>query len=153
VETYGTVPARPRTATKRREHALAQLATQHELWLATGSETGPHMIPVCYVWDGQHITMSTFEDSPTTTNIRANRTARVAIGHPDDVTMIDGSVTPIPVAEIEPDVADAYARVSHDPRVMPGLVYLRFTPRRVQVWNGFHEFTNRTVMRNGRWSV
>lgn len=149
----GTRPAQPRTTTQRREHAQAQLATQHELWLATGSETGPHMIPVCYVWDGQRITMATFEDSPTAANIRANRTARVAVGHHDDVTMIDGSVMPIAVAEIEPDIADAFAQVSHDPRVMPGFVYLRLTPRRVQVWNGFHEFTDRTVMRNGSWSV
>jgi general stress protein 26 len=152
VTTYET-GAPPRTTTQRREHALAQLAAQHELWLATGGETGPHMIPVCYVWDGLHITMATFEDSPTAANIRANRTARVAVGHHDDVTMIDGSVTLVPVAEMEPGIADAFARVSHDPRVMPGLVYLRFTPRRVQVWNGFHEFTNRTVMRNGSWSV
>jgi hypothetical protein len=146
-------PPQPRTTTQRREHALDQLASQHELWLATGSEAGPHMIPVCYVWDGQHITMSTFEQSPTAANIRSNSTARVAIGGHDDVTMIDGSVMLVPVAEIEPEVADAYARVSHDPRVMPGLMYLRFTPRRAQVWNGFHEFTNRTVMRDGAWSI
>jgi hypothetical protein len=148
-----TMQAPPRTTTQRREHALAQLATQRELWLATGSETGPHMIPVCYVWDGEHITMATFESSPTVRNIWATGTARVAIGSYDDVTMIDGRVTLIPVADIQTDVADAYAQVSHDPRAMPGLVYLRFTPQRAQVWNGFHEFTDRTVMRDGAWFI
>jgi general stress protein 26 len=147
-----TMTPRPRTTTQRRHHAEAQLAGQHELWLATGSDAGPHMIPVGYVWDGQHITMATFEHSPTTANVRANHAARVAIGSHDDVTMIDGAVTLIPVPEIETDIADACAQVSHDPRAMPGLVYLRLTPRRVQVWNGFHEFTNRTVMRDGTWS-
>lgn len=144
-------PTAPRTTEQRREHALAQLQNQHELWLATGSEAGPHLIPVGYVWDGEHLTMATFEHSPTAANLRANRLARVAIGHHDDVTMIDGTVTFVAVADIEPGVADAFAQVSHDPRVMPGLVYLRFTPRRTQVWNGFHEFTNRTVMRGGAW--
>jgi hypothetical protein len=92
--------------------------------------------------------MATFEHSPTAANLRANGQARVAIGHHDDVTMIDGTVTF--VADVEPGIADAFARVSHDPRVVPGLVYLRFTPR-AQAWNGFHEFVNRTVMRGGAW--
>lgn len=144
-------PPQPRTTTQRQEHALSQLATQRELWLATGGESGPHMIPLSYVWDGEHITMATFEQSRTTDNVRVNGTARVAVGGYDDVTMIDGTVTLVPVADMAADVADAYARVSFDPRAMPGLVYLRFTPRRVQVWNGFHEFTDRTVMRDGAW--
>jgi hypothetical protein len=146
-----SVPPEPRTTTQRRDHALAQLRTQHELWLATGGPAGPHLIPVNYVWDGEHLTMATFEHSPTTANLRANGKARVAIGHHDDVTMIDGTVTLVAVADIEPGVADAFARVSHDPRVMGTHVYLRFTPRRAQVWNGFHEFANRTVLRDGTW--
>ncbi|GAB3433566.1 pyridoxamine 5'-phosphate oxidase family protein [Flindersiella endophytica] len=148
-----TTPAPPRSTAERREHALAQLAGRHEVWLATGSQTGPHLIPVCYVWDGSHLTMATFEHSPTVANLRANGTARVAIGHHDDITMIDGTVELVPVAEIEPGIADAFAKVSHDPRVLPGFVYLRLTPGRVQVWNGFHEFAGRTVMRDGSWSV
>lgn len=144
-------PPVPRTTTERREHALAQLRTQHQLWLATGSEAGPHLIPVAYVWDGEHVVMATFEPSPTAANLRANGQARVAIGHHFDVTIIDGTVAFVAVADLEPDLADAFARVSHDPRVMPGLVYLRFAPRRAQVWNGFHEFTNRTVMDGGTW--
>lgn len=146
-----SAPPEPRTTTQRREHALTQLRTQHELWLATGSDAGPHLIPVNYVWDGEHLTMATFEHSPTAANLRANGKARVAIGRHDDITMIDGTVTFVAVADIESGIADAFARVSHDPRVMPGLVYLRFTPRRAQVWNGFHEFANRTVMRGGAW--
>lgn len=148
-----TTPVPPRSTAERREHALAQLAGQHEIWLATGSEEGPHLIPVCYVWDGRRLTMATFEQSPTVANVRATGKARVAIGHHDDVTMIDGTVELIPVVEIETGIADAFAKVSHDPRVMPGFVYLRLTPSRVQVWNGFDEFAGRTVMRDGTWAA
>ena len=146
-----SAPPEPRTTTQRREHALTQLRNQHELWLATGGEAGPHLIPVNYVWDGEHVTMATFEHSPTGANLRANRKARVAIGHHDDVTMIDGTVAVVAVADIEPRIAESIARVSHDPRVMPGLVYFRLTPGRAHVWNGVHEFANRTVMRDGAW--
>ena len=143
--------APPRSTAKRRDHALAQLADQHELWLATGSQAGPHLIPVCYVWDGRLITMATFEHSPTVANVRATGTARVAIGHHADVLMIDGTVALVPVAGISAELGDAFARVSHDPRTTPGFVYLSFTPERVQVWNGFHEYAGRTVMRGGAW--
>ncbi|GAB3766325.1 pyridoxamine 5'-phosphate oxidase family protein [Microlunatus parietis] len=144
-------PPAPRSTTQRREHAQAQLRNRYELWLATGGVAGPHLIPVNYVWDGAQLIMATFEASPTVANLRVNAAARVAVGDHDDVTMIDGTVALVPVGELEPDLAEAFARVSHDPRVMPGLIYLRFRPRRAQVWNGFHEFTNRTVMRDGTW--
>lgn len=145
-----TVPA-PRSTTQRREHAQAQLRDRHELWLATGGPAGAYLIPVNYVWSGESVIMATFDPSPTVANLRGNSAARIAIGDHGDVTMIDGTATVLPVADLEPELAEAFARVSHDPRVMPGLVYLRFRPRRTQVWNGFHEFTNRTVMRDAIW--
>ena len=80
-----------------------------------------------------------------------NASSRLAIGDPDEVTIIDGTVSLIAVHDIEPDIADAFAKVSHDPRVVPGFVYLRLEPRRVLVWNGFHEYAHRTVMRRGKW--
>ncbi len=54
-------------------------------------------------------------------------------------------------AEVPPAPADALARVTQDPRRIPGLVYLRCRPDRILVWNGFHEFENRTVTAGGRW--
>jgi hypothetical protein len=42
------------------------------------------------------------------------------------------------------------ARASgNDPRSVPGLVYIRLTPQRMQVWRAVAEFTGRTVMRAG----
>ncbi|MFC7623618.1 pyridoxamine 5'-phosphate oxidase family protein [Microlunatus sp. GCM10028923] len=146
-----SAPPVPRTTSQRREHAQAQLRERHEVWLATGGPAGPHLIPVNYVWGGTELIMATFDPSPTVANLRDRPAARVAIGDHDDVTMIDGTVALVPAGDLEPDLAEAFARVSHDPRAMPGLVYLRFRPRRAQVWNGFHEFTNRTVMRDGVW--
>ena len=57
----------------------------------------------------------------------------------------------MPVDQIASSTVDALARVTHDPRVMPGLTCLQVAPRRILVWNGFHEFEGRTVMADGRW--
>lgn len=61
---------------------------------------------------------------------------------------LDAFVAP---TEMATPVADRYAAVSHDPRHMPGYVYIRLRPERIQVWNGYHEFSGRTVMLNGQW--
>ncbi|MEV4673592.1 MULTISPECIES: hypothetical protein [Actinomadura] len=67
--------------------------------------------------------------------------------------MIDTSASLMDVLDIDADIAERYAEVSTDPRTTPEgtFVYLRLHPRRIQVWNGFHEFVGRTVMRHGRW--
>ncbi|MEO3762602.1 hypothetical protein [Streptomyces sp. B8F3] len=63
-------------------------------------------------------------------------------------TVLDGL---LPVREMTTDVADRFAAVSNDPRQMPGYVYIRLLPRRIQVWNGFHELSGRTVILKGEW--
>jgi Pyridoxamine 5'-phosphate oxidase len=142
----------PRSISERREAARDTLRAHHQLWLATGRDSrGAHLIPVSFLWDRVHLTMATLVRSRTMTNLRANPTARAAVGRTDDVVMIDGDVTLVDVAGMDPEIADRYARVSHDPRAMPGFVYLRLTPVRIQVWNGFHEYGGRTVMLDGRW--
>lgn len=146
------IPTRPRTRDERRRAALEMLRTHHQLWLTTGGTTrGAHLIPVAFVWNGDHITMATFARSRTIDNLREHPTARVAIGRTDDVVMIDGTVALVEVPDIDPAAADRFAAVSHDPRAMPGFVYLRLTPTRIQVWNGFHEYAGRTVMSEGGW--
>lgn len=135
------------------------LQNRDRLWLSTGNSSGPHLIPVGFIWDGRHITMATRERSVTTSNIRINGTARVAIGEPDDVTIVDGTVSIFNIADIEPEIANALAGEianvlagsRHSDKVLPGRVCLRLKPTRILVWNGFHEYTNRTVMRDGRW--
>lgn len=99
------------------------------------------------------IPVPTFASSRTVANITANPQARVAIGDTADVVMIDTRASLLNVSAIGTDIADRYAQVSTDPRSYPEgtFGYLRLRPRRVQVWNGFHEFVGRTVMRDGRW--
>jgi general stress protein 26 len=142
----------PRSLDERRNAAIELLESNHQLWLATGSDGhGAHLIPVAYAWDGAHLIMATFESSRTTANLRSRSRARAAIGEPTNLVMIDGDVTLIDPADMDPAAADRYACVSFDPRALPGLVYLSLVPTQMQVWNGFHEFHGRTVMRDGQW--
>ncbi|TDC15167.1 hypothetical protein E1265_27155 [Streptomyces sp. 8K308] len=146
------MPSTPRSLPQRRAAALQRLDTNVHLWLSTASDGhGAHLIPVAYVWDGGRLTMATFVQSRTMANLKANPHARVAIGTTSDVVMIDGLVEFVEVADIDTDSAERFARVSHDPRAMPGFRYLRMAPTRIQVWNGFNEYAGRTVMANGTW--
>lgn len=137
---------------ERRRAALDLLGSNFQLWLTTARDGhGAHLIPVAYVWDGTCLTMATLDRCRTSANLRANPRARVAIGEPSDLVMIDGEATLISPAAMDPVTAESYARVSFDPRELPGLTYLRLVPTQMQVWNGFHEFHGRTVMANGEW--
>ncbi|GAA5090402.1 pyridoxamine 5'-phosphate oxidase family protein [Nocardia iowensis] len=145
-------PPTPRSLGQRRADALKRLGTNHQMWLATAGEGyGPHLIPVSYTWNTNTLTTATFEHSRTVANLHATPRARVAIGDTADVIMIEATASLIPVDAIDPTAADGYAQVSHDPRTMPGFVYIQLAPQRIQVWNGFHEFTGRTVMADGQW--
>ena len=141
----------PRSTAQRLAAALEMLQSRDRLWLSTGNSSGPHLIPVGFLWDGKYITMATREHSVTTSNIRINGVARVAIGEPDDVVIVDGTVSIISIADIEPEIANAIAGLRHSDTVLPERVCLRLSPTRILVWNGFHEYANRTVMRDGRW--
>jgi hypothetical protein len=144
----------PRSLAKRRSYARKRLESGFQMWLATGSDGhGAHLIPVAYVWDGSVLYTATFASSRTVANIRAHPQARVALGDTADVVMIDTSASLLGVPDIGADIAEHYGNVSTDPRNHPEgtFVYLRLQPRRIQVWNGFHEFAGRTVMSDGRW--
>ncbi|WP_350276136.1 pyridoxamine 5'-phosphate oxidase family protein [Kribbella sp. HUAS MG21] len=144
----------PRSLAERRAAARDRLQTGFQLWLATGSDShGAHLIPVAYAWDGTALCTATFAKSRTVANIEARPQARVALGDTADVVMIDTRASLVHVPDIDAEIAEHYAGVSTDPRSYPDgtFVYLRLHPRRIQVWNGLHEFTGRTVMRDGRW--
>ena len=122
------------------------------MWLSTGGRSGPHLIPVAFVGDDDAIVTATGESSKTVRNLRETGRARVAVGTTSDVVMVDTVLDGlVPVPEVATDVADRFAAVSHDPRKMPGYLYIRLRPRRVQVWNGFHELQGRTVILKGEW--
>jgi stage V sporulation protein SpoVS len=143
------VQARP--LPERRQAAIEHLRSHSNLWPATASDgRGPHLIPASYWWDGSRLTTATFEDSRTVKNVRAQPRVRASVGSTADVLMIDA--TAVIVAVIDTAAAEGYARASgNDPRSVPGFVYVRLTPERMQVWRGVAEFTGRTVMRGGVW--
>lgn len=145
------IPAR--SLAERRQDAQTQLRGGGHCWLATSSDGhGPHLIPVSFWWDGAGLTTATFDDSVTARNIRAQPRVRVSVGTTTDVLMIDAVAAIVPVAGIDPDEADGYARASRtDPRKIPGFTYVRLAPRRMQAWRNPAEFAGRTVMRGGRW--
>ncbi len=143
-----------RSLTERRTYARERLQAGCQLWLATGSDgRGAHLIPVAYVWDGSALTTATFASSRTVANLEAHPQARVAVGDTADVVMIDTGASLIKVPDLAADLAERFAKVSTDPRRAPEgtFVYLSLQPRRIQVWNGLHEFVGRTVMSGGHW--
>lgn len=122
------------------------------MWLATGGRSGPHLIPVAFVGDDDALVTATGENSRTVRNLRETGRARVAVGTTSDVVMVDTVLDGLlSVPEVTADVADRFAAVSRDPRRLPGYLYIRLLPRRVQVWNGFHELSGRTVILKGEW--
>lgn len=146
-------PVPARSLAERRQWALDQLRAESHCWLATSSDgRGPHLIPVSFWWDGSRLTTATFAGSRTAKNIEAQPEVRVSVGATTDVLMIDALAGIVPVAGIDPAEADGYVRSSRiDPRSVPGFVYVRLEPRRMQVWRGQSEFAGRTVMRDGAW--
>jgi hypothetical protein len=144
----------PRGLAERQAHARQRLGSGFQMWLATGSDGhGAHLIPVAYVWDGSVLHTATFARSRTVANIQGHPQARVALGDTADVVMIDTGASVVGAGDIGADIAERYATVSTDPRTHPEgvFVYLSLQPRRIQVWNGFHEFAGRTVLWDGRW--
>ncbi|MFF1378951.1 pyridoxamine 5'-phosphate oxidase family protein [Streptomyces sp. NPDC058308] len=142
----------PRTHDERLAAARLRLRQEGQMWLSTGGCSGPHLIPVAFVDDDDAIVTATGESSKTVRNLRETGRARLAVGTTCDVVMVDTVLDGfVPVPEVATDVADRFAAVSHDPRKMEGYLYIRLLPRRVQVWNGFHEFRGRTVILKGQW--
>lgn len=138
---------------QRRADTLDRLSSGFQMWMATGSDGhGAHLIPVAYVWDGSDLVTATFRRSRTVSNLRARPVARLAIGDTADVVLIDARAVLLDVSDIDAASAEAYAKVSTDPRNAPDtFVYLRLVPQRILAWNSLAEFSGRTVMLDGSW--
>ncbi|MFI6908779.1 hypothetical protein ACIBKY_46480 [Nonomuraea sp. NPDC050394] len=146
-------PPQARDLPQRRADTLDRLSGGFHMWLATGSDGhGAHLIPVAYVWNGSALTTATFRRSRTVANLRTRPTARLAIGDTADVVLIDACSILLDVPTIDVASAEAYARVSSDPRKTPDMfLYIRLVPKRVLAWNSLAEFGGRTLMINGSW--
>jgi hypothetical protein len=143
-----------RSTAERKAAVMEALGRQKDLWLATADRAGrPHLIAVSAWWDGSHVVIATSGPSRTARNLTDNPTARLAMGSPDDVIVIDADVAMPAAVEDSVDVATGFAEaVGWDPReVGPGWVFFRLAPVRIQAYRGYDELEGRDVMRNSHW--
>ncbi|HEY8738488.1 MAG TPA: pyridoxamine 5'-phosphate oxidase family protein [Candidatus Dormibacteraeota bacterium] len=140
---------------QRKTDVLAALNKQADLWLATADMTGrPHLIAISAWWDGSKVIVATTGGSRTARNLESTRTARIAIGAPDDVMVIDATLSgsPTPV-HADSELAKGFAAaVGWDPReISDDWAYFTLMPSRIQAYRGYDELSGRDVMRDGRW--
>lgn len=112
------------------------------------------MIAISAWWDGNSIIVATTGGSRTARNLQSTRTARLALGAPDDVIVIDAAISgnPKPVHS-DPELAKGFAAaVGWDPReISDDWAYFTLVPSRIQAYRGYDELSGREVMRDGRW--
>ncbi|HSP09489.1 MAG TPA: pyridoxamine 5'-phosphate oxidase family protein [Candidatus Dormibacteraeota bacterium] len=143
-----------RTVQQRKADVLAAIGGQKDLWIATADLAGrPHLIAVSAWWDGSRVVIATTDNSRTARNLVANHSARLALGAPDDVVMIDvRSTESRPVSDSAELAGGFAAAVGWDPReVGKGWVFFALVPERIQAYRGYDELEGREVMRNSRW--
>jgi hypothetical protein len=142
---------------QRKADVLAAMDDNHDVWLATADASGrPHLIAVSSWWDGSRLTITTTGGSRSARNLVSTGLARLAIGDPADVIMVDATVDDrVGVGEADPAVAEGFASaVGWDPRqIGEDWAFFRLRPVRVQAYRGYDELQGRDVMRDGEWLV
>jgi hypothetical protein len=144
----------PRSAQQRKTDTLERLATDKDVWVATADSGGnPYLVPLSFVWDGDALTLSTPEASPTARNLTASGFVRLGLGPTRDVVLIEGAVRSFTAGTVPDEMADAYAAaVRWDPRKeRQPHAFFRVTPVRVQAWREVNEIKGRELMADGRW--
>jgi hypothetical protein len=142
-----------RSKTERRAYVLHRLETDNKLWIATASADGSaHLVPFSFVWDGQRVSMATSATNPAARNVARTGMARLALGNFGDVVLIDGPIAVVSPQDLGNALAERLKQVSAiDARQVPGFVYLRLTPQRIQAWWSASELGAPTIMRQGQW--
>jgi hypothetical protein len=143
-----------RSRERRKADALTVLEGNPGGWLATASDQGgPHLIPVSVWWDAGLAVVATRSASRTARNLESTGTARLGIGSPDDVVMLDLELVGSDPVANAPDLESRFtATMGWDPADEgPDWSFFRFRPIRIQVYQGYGELKGREVMRNGAW--
>lgn len=145
-----------RSVEERKADALSMLtARPAECWVASASAAGePHLVPLSFAWDGQHLIVATESAVLTGRNIAATGRARAGLGSSRDVVVLDVHLVQTLAATRAPDsLAMPYAdQAGWDPRAAGGdFTYFILRPDRIQVWRGPDEIPGRTVMKDGAW--
>src|SRR4051812_41364429 len=132
----------PRTRAERRRDTEHRLTHDIDLWVASASADGaPYLVPLSFDWDGEALLVATPTDSPTGRNLAATGTARAALGHTRDVTMIEGDVEILEIGALPQQRGDRFAaRSGFDPRTLTTPYrWFRISPRRIQAWREANE--------------
>ncbi len=144
-----------RSTAARKAAVLDALGKNENLWLATADKDGqPHVIAASPWWEGEQILVATTSGSRTARNLEGNGLARLVIGSPDDVIMVDAEVAgSLSAKGADPDVIAGFTRAAHwNPAEQPGSWrFYRLRPTRVQAYLGYGELEGKDVMREGRW--
>jgi hypothetical protein len=144
-----------RTIQERKADVLAALERNGDVWIATASRSGlPHLVAVSAWWQGVDFVIATIGSSRTARNLDAGAVARLALGAPDDVIVIDARLTESnPVADAEPALQAGFAAaVGWSPLEEPGSWrFFRLAPARIQAYRGYGELAGRDVFNDGAW--
>ncbi len=145
----------PRSAWQRKLDTLLRLDTDADAWVASADpDGGPYLVPLSFLWDGETLTLSTPESSPTSRNLQATGRVRIALGTTRDVVLIEGTVEVFTSQDVPGDLADAFAAKLWDARIgATPYAYFRITPQLVQAWREENELRGRDLMREGSWLV
>jgi nitroimidazol reductase NimA-like FMN-containing flavoprotein (pyridoxamine 5'-phosphate oxidase superfamily) len=140
-----------RDTTQRIADVRGALGAESDVWLATSGESGPHLVPISFVWTGTEIVVATPEANRSATNLIERPRCRLALGSTSDVVLIDGSARPVAV-DSEPYASTFMTRLGWDPRWNDEpYVYLVNTPSRILAWRSEAEIADRAIMRRGVW--
>jgi hypothetical protein len=147
----------PRTRQQRKQDSLRRLEQDVDAWVATADlvSGSPYLVPLSFLWDGQHLLVATPSASRTSRNLQATSKVRLGIGPTRDLLLIEGTVQPLAATEIPDQVGDAFAaKTGFDPRQETDpYLYFRIEPRRLQAWREANELAGRELMRDGHWLV
>lgn len=150
----------PRDGAARKQHVLRLLETEIDAWVATADEQGEVcQIPLSFLWHEGRLVFATPEGSVTGRNLARTGRVRLALGATRDVVLIQGGVTSVASADVDPAVGDAFAaRHTWDPRgdqagKAGAYAFFFVTPLLVQAWREANELKGRTLMRDGAWLV
>jgi hypothetical protein len=144
-----------RSLEERTADVREALSRNPEVFVATASPSGqPHVIAASSWWDRQRIVVATTDQSRTARNLDASGLARLVLGTPDDMIVIDVRVTDaVGVNEADPLLRDGFAAAAgwNPADEGPGWRFFQLSPLRIQAYRGYGELPGREVMRGGTW--
>ncbi|GAB3924589.1 hypothetical protein GCM10029976_016550 [Kribbella albertanoniae] len=147
-----TATAAPRPLAIRKRDTLHRLTHDVDAWVATASPDGtPYLMPLSFLWNGEHLYLSTADTNPTARNLRANPVLQMTLGTLRDVVHLTATTDD---AQPTPAEAQAFAtKAGFDPRSLPNYPFIRATPTKIQAWQEANELKDRTLMTNNTWLI